>query len=137
MGIKSLTLSAAGIIFAAALDTGGSWTLPPGTAVKDAGPRTYRFAVDYTAADIRGEITHRQRVEAAYTRGLPGGDVVWSDVSVAEADGATAPLGEPRKPAFMQGLRYRKGPATMTEMMKPGFFGASRSTTTVRGRPSG
>ena len=123
MGIQSLTLSAFGIILAGALDTAGTWSLPRGTAVKDAGPRTYRFAVDYTAADIRGQVTHRQRVEATYTRGLPGGEVVWSDVSVAEADGATAPLGAPRKPAFMQGLRYRKGPATMTDMMKPGFFG--------------
>ena len=122
MGIRSLALSAVGIILAVALDTARPWSLPQGTAVKDAGPRTYRFAMDYTAADIRGQVTHRQRVEAAYTRGLPGGDVVWNNVSVAEADGASAPLGEPRKRAFMEGLRYRKSPTTMDETMKPEFF---------------
>ena len=122
MAIKSVALSVAGIVFAAALDVARPWSLPQGTAVKDAGPRTYRFAMDYTAADIRGQVTHRQRVEATYTRGLPGGEVVWNNVTVAEANGATAPLSEPRKCAFMEGLRYRKSPATMDETMKPEFF---------------
>src|SRR6185369_6745729 len=122
MGIRSLALSVAGIVLAGALDVARPWSLPPGTAVKDAGPRSYRFTMDYTAADIRGQVTHRQRVEAAYTRGLPGGEVVWNDVTVAEADGATAPLSEPQKRAFMEGLRYRKGPSTMDETMKPEFF---------------
>ena len=131
MGIRSLAVSAVGIILAAALDTAGHWSLPQGTAVKDDGPRTYRFAMDYTAADIRGQVTHRQRVEAAYTRGLPGNDVVWNNVTVAEADGATAPLGEPQKRAFMEGLRYRKGPTTMDEMMKPEFFKNAPPTAVV------
>jgi hypothetical protein len=122
MGITSLALAAFGIILTGAAEAGRPWSLPQGTAVQDAGPRRYRFVVDYTAADIRGQVTHRQRVEAAYTRGLPGGDVVWSDVTVAEADGPTAPLGEPQKRTFMEGLRYRKGPGTMDEMMKPDFF---------------
>jgi hypothetical protein len=120
MGIK--TLSAVGIVLAVALDTAPSWKLPPGTTVKDAGPRAYLFAIDYTAADIRGQVTHRQHVEATYTRGLPGGEVVWSNVSVAEAHGASAPLGQPQKRAFMEGFRYRKSPTTMDEMMKPDFF---------------
>jgi hypothetical protein len=122
MGIRNLALSAVGIVLAVALDVARPWSLPQGTAVKDAGPRTYRFTMDYTAADIRGQVTHRQRVEARYTRGLPGGDVEWNDVSVAEANGASAPLGAPQKRDFMEGLRYRKGPKTMDEMMKPGFF---------------
>lgn len=99
--------------------------------MKDDGPRTYRFAMDYTAADIHGQVTHRQRAEAVYTRGLPGGDVVWNNVTVAEVDGATAPLGEPQKRAFMEGLRYRKGPTTMDEMMKPEFFKNAPPTAVV------
>jgi hypothetical protein len=131
MGIRSLALSAVGIILAGSPETAGPWTLPQGTAVKDAGPRTYRFTMDYTASDIRGAITHRQRVAATYTRGLPGGDVVWNDVTVAEADGPTAPLGAPQKPAFMQGLRYRKGPKVMDEMMQPEFFKNAPPTAVV------
>ncbi len=92
------------------------------TTTNGGGPRSYRFAVDYTAADIRGQVTHRQHVEATYTRGLPGGDVVWNDVSVAEADGASAPLGRPQMRAFMEGLRYRESPTTMSEMLQPDFF---------------
>lgn len=128
MGIKSL---AAGIMLVGALGGGEQWRLPQGTAVKDAGPRAYRFTMDYTAADIRGDVTHRQRVEATYTRGLPGGAAEWSDVTVAEANGPTAPLGPPQRPAFMQGLRYRKGPTTMSDMMKPEFFKDAPPTAVV------
>lgn len=120
MEIGSMTLWALGFLAAA---TGTSpWSLPRGMAVKDAGPRAYRFTMDYTAADTRGQVTHRQHVEATYTRGLPNGDVVWNDVTVAEVDGATAPLPAPQKRAFMEGFRYRKSPNVLTETMKPDFF---------------
>jgi hypothetical protein len=126
MRLGRLALAAVGIIVTLALVISvviwRPWNGGQGTAVNDAGPRSYRFAVDYTAADIRGQVTHRQHVAATYTRGLPGGDVVWNNVSVAEADGPSGPLGEPRKRAFMEGLRYRKTPTTMSEMLKPGFF---------------
>ena len=131
MGIRSMALSAVAMTVVAALDPAGPWTLPRGTAVKDAGPRTYRFVMDYTAGDIRGQVTHRQRVEALYTRGLPGGDAEWKSVTVAEAVGPSAPLGAPQKSAFMEGLRYRKGPDTMSDMMKPEFFRNAPPTAVV------
>ena len=120
MEIGSWTVWTLGFL---AATTGTSpWSLPQRTAVKDAGPRAYRFTMDYTAADTRGQVTHRQHVEATYTRGLPSGDVVWNDVTVAEADGATAPLPAPQKRAFMEGFRYRKSPTVLGDTMKPDFF---------------
>ena len=47
-----------------------SWTLPPGKAVVDKGPRTYRFTVDHTVTDTTGQVVQRQRVSGDYTRGL-------------------------------------------------------------------
>ena len=117
-----LAFSAVGIILTLALVIWRPWNPRQKTAVRDAGPRAYRFAMDYTAADIRGQVTHRQHVEATCTRGLPGGDVVWKGVSVAEADGASAPVGKPQARAFMDGFRYRKSPSTMDEMFRPAFF---------------
>ncbi len=129
MRTRGLALSSVGIALAVALAAACSSDPPQRTS--DAGPRAYRFAIDYTAADIRGQVTHRQRVEARYTRGLPGGGVAWNDVSVAEANGATAPLGAPQKRAFMEGLRYRRTPTTMTEMLQPEFFGKAPPTAIV------
>ena len=60
-----------------------TWDLPHGTAVKDAGPRTYRFTVDYDTANVTGEVVHRQRVTGDYTRGLANGDVEWNNVGEA------------------------------------------------------
>ncbi|HKE20502.1 MAG TPA: hypothetical protein VKB80_36765 [Kofleriaceae bacterium] len=117
-----LALTAVGIILTLALVIWRPWNPRQESAEEEAGPRAYRFAMDYTAADVRGHVTHRQHVEATCTRGRPGGDVVWNDVSVAEADGASAPLGEPRARAFMEGFRYRRSPTTMDEMFAPGFF---------------
>lgn len=131
MAFRSLAVPLVGLALVAGPQAAGPWSLPQGTTVKDAGPRTYRFTMDYTAADIRGAVTHRQRVQGDYTRGLPGGEVVWNDVSVAEADGPTAPLGAAQKPAFMQGLKYRKGPGTMDDMMKPEFFKNAPPTAVV------
>jgi hypothetical protein len=129
MRTRGLALSSVGIALAVAL--GAACSSEPPERTSDAGPRAFRFAIDYTAADIRGQVTHRQRVEARYTRGLPGGGVVWNDVSVAEANGATAPLGPPQKRAFMEGLRYRRTPTTMTEMLQPAFFAEAPVTAIV------
>jgi len=74
--------------------------------VKDNGPRTYRFTVDYNVANSEGEITNRQRLTREYTRGLAGGDVIWKNVAEADAPGATAPFGTPAKRDFMEGFRY-------------------------------
>lgn len=97
------------------------WSLPPGTVVKDAGLRTYRFTVDYDAANTRGEIMSRQRLVGEYTRGLEGGDVMWKNVTQADAVGATAPFAPPQKREFMEGFRYRNA---MANTMKPDFFKA-------------
>jgi len=95
------------------------WTLPQGTTVKDNGPRTYRFTVVYNTANTRGEIIHRQRLTGEYTRGLPGGEVIWRNVTQADADGATAPFGTPQKRDFMEGFRYVDD---ISSTMKPEFF---------------
>jgi hypothetical protein len=96
-----------------------TWNLPQGTTVKDDGPRTYRFSVDYNTANTKGEVQHRQRVTGEYTRGLGGGEVMWKNVGVAEADGATAPFGAAQKREFMEGFRYRRD---LGDTMKPDFF---------------
>ena len=98
-----------------------TWILPHGTVVKDSGPRTYRFTVDYNMANSKGELTHRIRLTGDYTRGLPAGEVVWKNVAQADADGAAAPFGVAQKRDFMEGFRYRNDLA-MT--MKPEFFKA-------------
>jgi hypothetical protein len=95
------------------------WSLPRGLAVKDAGPRTYRFTVDYNSANSRGDIFQRQRFTAEYTRGLSGGEVMWKNVTQATADGATAPFGTAQKRDFMEGLRYRND---LDSTFRPDFF---------------
>lgn len=42
-----------------------TWNLPQGTTVKDNGPRTYRFIVDYNTANTVGEIVNRQRLSGS------------------------------------------------------------------------
>lgn len=96
-----------------------TWTLPQGTTVKDAGPRTYRFTVEYNTANTKGETIRRQRITGDYTRGLAGGEVMWKNVTEAVADGATAPYAAPQKRDFMEGFRYRNDPA---DTLQPGFF---------------
>ncbi len=85
-----------------------AWSLPQGTTVKDDGPRTYRFSVDYNNANTKGGVQHRQRVTGEYTRGLGDGEVMWKNVAVAEAVGPTAPFGTAQKRDFMEGFRYRR-----------------------------
>jgi hypothetical protein len=96
-----------------------TWTLPQDTAVKDLGPRTYRFTVEYNTANSQGETMRRQRLTAEYTRGLPGGEVMWKNVAEADADGPTAPFGLPQKREFMQGFRYKND---LAGTFQPDFF---------------
>jgi hypothetical protein len=84
-----------------------TWNLPHGTTVKDNGPRTYRFSLDYNTANTKGEVIYRQRVEGEYTRGLPNGEVAWSNVTVADTTGPTASFPPAQKRDFMEGFRYR------------------------------
>lgn len=95
--------------------------LPQGMAVKDNGPRTYRFTVEYDMANSKGEITSRQRLTGDYTGGLAGGEVAWKNVTQAQAAGATAPFATPEKREFMEGFRYRND---LLSTMKPDFFKA-------------
>jgi hypothetical protein len=96
-----------------------SWALPQGVATKDAGPRTYRFTVDYQTANPQGAVVHRQRLTGEYTRGLAGGEVQWKNVAQVEADGASGPFGAPQKRDFMEGFRYKND---LAGTMQPEFF---------------
>ena len=93
--------------------------LPAATSVKETGPRSYRFTVDYNSANSKGELLRRYRLTGEYTRGLPGGEAVWKNVTEADAEGATAPFGAPRKIDFMEGFRYRND---LPSTFKPEFF---------------
>jgi hypothetical protein len=96
-----------------------TWSLPQGTTVKDNGPRNYRFVVDYNNANTKGELVYRQRVTGEYTRGLAGGEVMWKNVTLANAVGATPSFDVPQKSDFMEGFRYRN---SMASTMTPDFF---------------
>jgi len=96
-----------------------TWDLPHGTAVKDSGPRTYRFTVDYNTANTKGEVIYRQRVVGDYTRGLANGEVMWKDVTVADAVGPTAAFPAAQKREFMEGFRYSND---LGSTMKADFF---------------
>ena len=96
-----------------------TWNLPQGIAVKDNSPRVYQLTEDYNIANAKGEVVHRQRLTGEYTRGLGGGEVMWKNVSQAEADGATTPFGAPQKRDFMEGFRYHN---SLGDTMRPDFF---------------
>jgi hypothetical protein len=93
--------------------------LPHGTVVKDAGPRTYRFTVDYNTASRTGDVIRRQRVTGDYTRGMASGEVEWKNVGEAQADGATAPFSSAQKQDFIEGFHY---PSGSLDTLKPDFF---------------
>jgi hypothetical protein len=101
---------------------GDSWTLPQGLAVKDSGPRTYRFTMNYTTATVLGEVVKRQQIVGEYTRGLKDGEVMWKNVTSAEANGGAGPMGTPEKQEFMEGFRYHKNLADISGSLKPDFF---------------
>jgi hypothetical protein len=93
--------------------------LPQGLSVKDNGPRTYRFTIDYNSANTKGETLYRQRIAGEYTRGLVGGEVRWKNVTQAQAVGPTAPFGAAQKSDLLEGFRYRND---LASTMKPDFF---------------
>ena len=70
-------------------------------------------------ANSKGEMMRRQRLTGEYTRGLAGGEVMWKNVTQADADGATAPFGAAQKRDFMEGFRYHND---LASTMKPEFF---------------
>ena len=112
MRIRILTISFAawavlGLGLPAQTSPATTWDLPHELTVKDAGPRTYRFTVDYNTANATGEIVQRQRVTGDYTRGLANGEVMWKNVGVATVLGATAPFPAAQNQDYMEGFRYR------------------------------
>ena len=129
MHIRTVLLAAATAIFCVALcplrqsraqqASGATWALPHGLEVRDVGPRTYKFVVDYNSANSKGEIVQRQRMTGEYTRGLPGGEVLWKNITQATAPGETAPFGPAEKHEFMQGFRYHND---LGSTMSPDFF---------------
>lgn len=96
-----------------------TWTLPHELTVKDIGPLAYKFTVLYNTANSRGKVLQRQRLTAEYIRGLPGGQVMWKNVTHATAEGASAPFGHAQKSGFMNGFRY---PNDLALTFKPDFF---------------
>lgn len=96
-----------------------TWELPRGLQVKDNGPRSYRMSVEYNTANTKGELVFRQHLTGDYTRGLPGGEAAWKNVTVADAIGPTAPFSPAQKRDFMEGFHYRN---EIDNTMKPDFF---------------
>jgi hypothetical protein len=101
-----------------------SWTLPKGSAVKEPGPRTYRFTVNHTVTSTTGQVVQRQRVSGDYTRGLPDRDAIWRNVTVAESNGPGELTAPGQKRDFMEGFHYQHVPGWLGESMKPDFFKA-------------
>jgi len=99
-----------------------SWALPRDATVKDSGPRTYRFTVEYSTSNTRGQVIRRQLLSGNYTRGLPGGESVWADVSQIDSDGAGPVSGPVQKREFMEGFRYRKDSTNASGSLAPDFF---------------
>jgi hypothetical protein len=122
--LLGLALSASEVAWAQS-STAASWSLPRQMAVSDAGPRAYRFTVDYQTADPQGAIVQRQRISGEYTRGLAAGEVEWKNVSQSEAQGPSGPFGAAQQRNFMEGLRYRND---LGVTMQPDFFKAFPAT---------
>jgi hypothetical protein len=122
--VLGLALSASNGALAQSL-AAASWSLPRDMAVRDSGPRVYRFTVDYQTANSQGAIVHRQRISGEYARGLAGGEVEWKNVFQAEAEGPSGPFGGAQKRDFMEGLRYRND---LGVTMQPEFFKAFPAT---------
>ena len=74
--------------------------------------------VDHNTANTKGEVIYLQRLTGEYTRGLPGGDAMWTNVTQVNA-AATASFDAPQKGAFMEGFPYRNDLVTT---MNPDFF---------------
>ena len=95
------------------------WQLPQGIAVKDTAIRVYRFTVYYNTANAQGAIVHRQRLSAEYQRGLAGGEVRWSNLVSADADGTSGPYVAAPKRDFMEGFQYKND---LAATLQPDFF---------------
>jgi hypothetical protein len=104
------------------------WDLPQKIAVKDGGPRAYRFTVDYNTANTKGEVVYRQHVAGEYTRGLANGEVEWKNVTVADVAGPTAAFPAAQKRDFMEGFRYHND---VGSTLKPDFFKGFPATSVV------
>jgi hypothetical protein len=121
MRLSTVIVKSAGLAWLLSTSlTAQTWTLPQRIAVKDTGPRTYQFVVDHTVTDTAGHVVQRQRVSGEYTRGLPGPDGMWRNVTVAESNGPAELTAPGRKREFMEGFRYRVG--RLDDTMKPDFF---------------
>lgn len=94
------------------------WKLPQGLKLKEEAPRTYRLTVVYNTAGTQGEIVRRQRLVGEYTRGLPGEEIVWKNVTETDADGPSAEYAAPQRRIFMEGFRYN----SLSNSMSPEFF---------------
>jgi hypothetical protein len=132
MRMRDMTVGVAGFVcLLSGSLLGQSWTLPQETAVKDNGRRTYRFTVDQTASNTKGQVVQRQRVAGDYTRGLAGGEAVWNNVTVAESNGPAEIAGPGQKREFMEGFRYHAGQAALGDSMNPEFFKSFPPTAVV------
>jgi hypothetical protein len=119
MSMRTSLISICAFLFlSSSVVLAGSWTLPRAATVKDDGPRTYRFTVEYSTSDTRGQVIRRQLISGNYTRGLPGGDSVWTGVSQIDSDGPGEPSGPVQKREFMEGFRYHTASASLA----PDFF---------------
>jgi hypothetical protein len=94
--------------------------LPSQLKLKEDGPQKYRLTFDYLYMDTLGNLTNKERVIGDYTRGLPGGKLMWSGVSIARGKGFDDPYpqGEPQK--YMEGFSYNT--TTRENMLKQEFF---------------
>ena len=110
MRTLSLLIVAGALLSGCAFDN--SWILPRGAPVKDDGPRSYRFTVEHSIADTKGQVIKRERFSGDYTRGLPGGDVAWKNVSHVDFETPDGPAGPPQKREFMEGFRYHNDGTT-------------------------
>jgi hypothetical protein len=94
--------------------------LPSQLKLKEDGPQKYRLTFDYLYMDTLGNLTHKERVMGDYTRGLPGGKLIWNNVSIARGKGFddSYTAGEPQK--YMEGFTYTT--TTRENMLKKEFF---------------
>ena len=118
----SLILICGLLLLSSTVVLAGSWRLPRGVTVKDDGPRTYRLTVEYSTSDTTGHVIRRQLIYGNYTRGLPGGDAVWTGVFQIDSDGPGEPSGPAEKREFMEGFRFHKDPANVSGSLAPNFF---------------
>ncbi len=121
--MRTLLISICGLLLlSSAVVLAGPWTLPRGVIVKDDGPRTYRWTVEYSTSNTTGQVIRRQLISGSYTRGLPGGDSVWTGVFQIDSDGPGEPSGPAQKREFMEGFRYHQDPASVSGSLAPDFF---------------